>query len=216
MGAKADVVIKNGIVVSSAGQVKGGVAVEGEKISYVGKDSELPEAEKVIDAKGNFIIPGFVEVHCHIGIGPAHIPFDESWQIQWKTESEAAAYGGVTTIRTCVTFKEPYLPIIDKYIEWASANSHVDFGIYPSVTIPDHIDELIPMAERGMSSWKCFYDAYQGEEGAQIGLAHTDSGMLYRSFEKLGEFGYPGLVMIHAEEYALYTMLQERFIKAGR
>lgn len=216
MGEKADVVINNGIVVSSAGQVNGGVAVEGEKISYVGKDSELPEAEKVIDAKGNFIIPGFVEVHCHIGISPAHIPFDESWQIQWKTESEAAAYGGVTTVRSCVTFKESYLPIIDKYIEWASANSHVDFGLYPTVTQPGHIDELIPMAERGMSSWKCFYDAYQGEEGAQIGLAHTDSGMLYRSFEKLGEFGYPGLVMIHAEEYDLYTMLQERLIKAGR
>jgi dihydropyrimidinase/dihydroorotase len=132
MAKRADVVIKNGIVVGSKGQTKGGVAVEGEKISYVGEDSGLPEANKVIDAKGNFIIPGFVEVHCHIGIGPAHKKFDDSWQEQWRTESEAAVYGGVTTVRTCVTFSEPYLPIIDKYIDWASQNSYCDFGLYPT------------------------------------------------------------------------------------
>jgi len=212
----ADYVIKNGTVVTPSGKIFGGVAVEGEKISYVGGESGLPKAKKVIDAKGNFIIPGFVEVHCHMGLCPAHLDFDESWQIQWKTESEAAAYGGVTTIRTCLTLMEPYLPVIDKYINWASENSYLDIGIYPSVCSEEHIDELIPMAERGMPSWKCFYDPYQGEEGRQIGLAHTDSGMLYKAFEKLGEFGYPGLVMLHAEEYALYTMLQDRIIKAGR
>jgi dihydropyrimidinase/dihydroorotase len=212
----ADYVIKNGTVVTPSGKILGGVAVEGEKISYVGGESGLPQAKKVIDAKGNFIIPGFVEVHCHMGICPAHLDFDESWQIQWKTESEAAAYGGITTIRTCLTLKDPYLPVIDKYINWASENSYLDIGIYPTVCSEEHIDELIPMAERGMPSWKCFYDAYQGEEGRQVGLAHTDSGMLYKAFEKLGEFGYPGLVMLHAEEYALYTMLQDRIIKAGR
>ena len=69
----ADYVIKNGTVVTPSGKILGGVAVEGEKISYVGGESGLPQAKKVIDAKGNFIIPGFVEVHCHMGLCPGHL-----------------------------------------------------------------------------------------------------------------------------------------------
>ena len=74
----ADYVIKNGLVITPSGNIMGGVAIAGEKISYVGGDAELPKADHVIDAQGKFIIPGFVEVHCHIGICPAHLQFDVS------------------------------------------------------------------------------------------------------------------------------------------
>ena len=213
----ADCVIKNGIVVTPSEKIRGGVAIKGERVAFVGEDSALPEADKVIDAQGNLIIPGFIEAHSHLGLGTSfRVGFEKAWQTEWQTDSEAAIHGGVTTIRTFLTFMKPYLPTIDEYITSAAANSYTDFGINPTITLEDHFDELIPMAKKGMPCWKTFYDPYQGEEGRQISLAHTDSGMLYRAFEILGGFGYPGLVMLHAEEYSLYTMLQNRLMKAGR
>lgn len=212
-----DSVIRNGAVVTPNGVLKGGVAVDKGVIVAVGPDDSLPqEAKKAIDAKGNFVIPGFVEPHTHIGLGPAKYVFNESWQSQWESESEEAIHGGVTTIRTNLAVQGPYLPVIDQYIGWGEANSYLDFSIYPTVINEEHIDELLPMAEKGMPSWKCFFDAYQAEEGDQIGLRHTDAGKLYKAFEKFKEFGYPAVVMIHAEEYALYHMLEGRLIAKGR
>ena len=49
-----------------------------------------------------------------------------------------------------------------------------------------------------------------------MGLASTDSGSLWTMFERLGTIGLPGLVMIHAEDYGLYHMLETRLKKAGR
>jgi dihydropyrimidinase/dihydroorotase len=214
-----ELVIKDGKVVTSCGIIKGGVAVKDGKIAKVGGNASLPDADRVIDAKGNFVIPGFVEVHSHIGIGgpgSPQGPFDERWKNQFRTETEGAIHGGVTTVRTNLAKSEPYLPIIDRYIKWAETNSYIDFGIYPTVIAEEHIDELVPMAEKGMPSWKCFYNPYQDEEGKQVGLAHTDAGKLYRALETYAQWGYPGLVMFHAENYDLYTMLQERLIKAQK
>jgi dihydropyrimidinase len=212
-----DSVIKNGVVVTPSGVFKGGVAVDGGVITAVGPDASLPnEAKRVVDANGNFILPGIVEVHTHVGLRPAYIPFDQSWQDQWESESEEAVYGGITTIRSNLAVLGPYLPVIDQYIEWAEGRSYLDFSIYPTVISDEHIDELLPMAEKGMPSWKCFFDPYQAEEGEQIGLRHTDAGKLWKAFETFKEFGYPAVVMLHAEEYALYHMLEKRLIDSGR
>lgn len=211
-----DVVIKDAKVVTSYGILNGGVAVDGEKIVKVGTSASLPSADRVIDAKGKLLIPGFIDVHTHIGARGPGMDFDERWQNHFRTETEGAIHGGVTTLRTNIAKKQPYLPIIDKYINWGEKNSYIDFGVYASVTMDEHLHELIPLAEKGMPSWKCFYNPYQAEEGAQVGLAHTDAGKLYQVMETYNKWGYPGLCMIHAENYDLYIMLQERVIREGR
>jgi dihydropyrimidinase len=212
-----DYLITGGVVVTPEGELEGGVAIQGETIVALGSAEGLPrEATTIIDAQGGFIIPGFVDVHTHIGVGPESIPFDVSWQAQWESESEGAIHGGVTTIRSNITIKGPYLPVIDRYIAWAEENSYVDFNLYPAYISPDHPEEMLAMAAKGMPAWKCFYDAYQGEEGARMGLASTDSGSLWQTFETLGKIGYPGLVMIHAEDYGLYRMLETRLKAEGR
>ena len=56
---KADLVIKNGHLVSPAGITKGlGIAIKGGKITSVCDEAFLPEADTVIDAHGNHILPG--------------------------------------------------------------------------------------------------------------------------------------------------------------
>jgi len=57
--------IKNGKIVTSEKVIKGYVAFTDGIIDYVG--TEPVEADKVIDAEGGFVVPGFIDIHCHGG-----------------------------------------------------------------------------------------------------------------------------------------------------
>ena len=61
--------IKNGFVMDPANQVqaKRNLLLEGGKVVAV--TTELPEADKVIDAEGNIVSPGFIDIHCHGAFG---------------------------------------------------------------------------------------------------------------------------------------------------
>ncbi len=57
--------IKNGLVIDPANQVQAhlNLLIEGGKISAV--TTEIPDADLVIDASGNIISPGFIDIHVH-------------------------------------------------------------------------------------------------------------------------------------------------------
>jgi len=61
-----DLIIKNGILVDGTGNpwIKSDVGVQGEKIVRIG-DLYRVQAEKVIDAKGFVVSPGFFDIHAH-------------------------------------------------------------------------------------------------------------------------------------------------------
>ncbi len=64
--------IKNGKIMTMAGLIHehGSILLEEGKIQAVGKIQidEKKEDLTVIDAKGNWVMPGLMEAHCHIGI----------------------------------------------------------------------------------------------------------------------------------------------------
>ncbi len=57
--------IKNAKVVTSEEVIKGSVAYTDGIIDYVGKDEV--EADEIIDAEGGYVVPGFIDIHCHGG-----------------------------------------------------------------------------------------------------------------------------------------------------
>ena len=63
----ADIVFKNGWIVTPAGVVEGGVAITGDKIAAVGRDAYLPTAEREIDLAGKNLLPGAIAPECHRG-----------------------------------------------------------------------------------------------------------------------------------------------------
>ena len=91
-----DLVIKNARVVTEDGVLRGGIAVEGERIAFVGPDGELPAAHRVIDAGGNFAIPGFIDNHVHLRGGRTGSA-DEVLSDAFPSQTLGAVYGGVTT-----------------------------------------------------------------------------------------------------------------------
>ncbi|MEG1523408.1 MAG: amidohydrolase [Clostridia bacterium] len=59
---------KNGLVFTMQGEAfVGDVLIEGEKISRIGVNLCADDAV-IIDATGKYVLPGFVDAHCHIGM----------------------------------------------------------------------------------------------------------------------------------------------------
>ena len=60
----------NGTIVTDSGVIPDGmVLVQGDRIDYVGARREVPAGAEVIDARGLYIAPGFVDIHIHGGAG---------------------------------------------------------------------------------------------------------------------------------------------------
>lgn len=62
--------IKNGkLLTITNGTIDGGtILIEDGKIVKVGKDIEIPAGAQVIDATGNYVMPGVIDAHAHVGI----------------------------------------------------------------------------------------------------------------------------------------------------
>lgn len=74
--------IINGVVhTMDAGTIPSGfVLVKGSRIAQVGSMADLPqdgEPDRLIDARGGHILPGFIDAHCHVGLYGACAPEDD-------------------------------------------------------------------------------------------------------------------------------------------
>ena len=47
---------------------EGTILFDEKKIHEVGKSVKVPDGTDVIDAKGKFVLPGFIDAHCHQGL----------------------------------------------------------------------------------------------------------------------------------------------------
>lgn len=87
------ILFKNGTVVDYANKLekKLDILVEGDKIAKIAENIAV-EADKIIDCSGYVIMPGMIDVHCHLREpGGEHKGTIE-------TESKSAVAGGFTTI----------------------------------------------------------------------------------------------------------------------
>ena len=85
------VLIKGGRIVTAADDYIADILVEGETITLIGASLDVP-ADKVIDARGKYVLPGCIDPHTHLDMpfgGTTTIDDVESGQI-------AAAFGGTT------------------------------------------------------------------------------------------------------------------------
>ena len=88
--AQSDLLIRNGRIVDGTGNswYHGDIAIRSGRIEKMGKLGDWP-ADKVIDAKGMIVAPGFIDVHGHIENGIFERPTSDNY-----------LYDGVTTVVT--------------------------------------------------------------------------------------------------------------------
>ena len=63
---KVDLVIKNGKVYTSAGFQDLDVGVGGGKVVFISKSGMSQSAERTIDAKDRYVLPGIIDFHVHL------------------------------------------------------------------------------------------------------------------------------------------------------
>ena len=82
-----DLVIRNGKIIDGSGKKAfyGDVAIDDEKISKIGKVDQLGKEE--IDAKGNLVTPGWVDIHTHY-----------DGQVCWDPYITPSSWHGVTSV----------------------------------------------------------------------------------------------------------------------
>lgn len=108
-------VIKNANVVTDKEVIRGGsVSIENGYIKEVGFNLA---GDEVIDAKGGYVIPGFIDLHCHGGMGLDFI--DCSKSEMKELESFHLSHGTTTLLATTLTASpaviEKSLSTIEEY-----------------------------------------------------------------------------------------------------
>ncbi len=201
---RADLVIKNGTVVTADNTFDADVAIAGGQISAVGR--ELSGSE-YLDATGLLVMPGGIDPHVHLEYpqGPHQVVSSDDW----LTGTVAAACGGTTCVLDFVEAR-PHQTWMQAFAErqaQAEARSVIDYGFHMAFNRVDDesLSEVRSAIKAGMPSFK-IYMAYDG-------IRLTEPEMLI-ALEALKQHG--GLPIVHAENHYVIGHLVEKRLAAGQ
>ena len=219
----AEIVFKNGLIVTPSGVIEGGVAIDGGKIAAVGQDAFLPPAEREIDLAGKYLLPGAIDPECHLG--SQRLLADD-----FQSETRAAAAAGVTTwgmqlLSLMITggadrIKGPAdIPSFTKamplYYE-ASRTAAIDFFLTPIISTDEHVAEIPYLAkEHGITSFKLHLQMQGPWKSSWPGYCFDD-GSIYSVFQAVARLGAPAIALLHCENWEIAQVLQKQLMDAGR
>ncbi|PCR89023.1 dihydroorotase [Natrinema ejinorense] len=209
-----DLRVVNARVVTPDGTINGGVAANDGVIVGVGTESNLPEANREIDAEGNYLIPGFIDPHVHWGLSRYEYEYHEGLEHDFETETRGAIHGGVTTVVNFLLQKEPYLPDMDFFKRAGEENSYIDFAYHAIVHQDHHVEEIPKLAEEGIRSYKVFFNWYKNAS-PELGIDHSDAGGVYKVLDTVSDIP-GGVVMFHAENEDLAIQRRKELQAEGR
>src|SRR5512135_739770 len=113
--------IKNGEIITANDRYVADIWCEGETITRIDRNLQPPPDAEIIDAKGKYIFPGFIDPHVHI-----YLPFMGTFaKDTHDTASRAALVGGTTTFieMICPARNEEPLQAFELWLGKAEGNS---------------------------------------------------------------------------------------------
>ena len=110
-------VIKNGRVITPEATISGYVLVEDGIIKEIGEGEYAAEADKVIDAEGSYVSPGFIDLHTH-GAGGADF-MDGTVEAFLVAAKMHAAHGATLVYPTTLTSSNEVL--FDTFVNYEQA-----------------------------------------------------------------------------------------------
>jgi dihydropyrimidinase len=200
------VLIKGGRVITAADDYVADVYIEGERISLIGENLDVP-ADKTIDARGKYVLPGAVDPHTHL-----EMPWRGETTIDDFTSGHAAAaFGGTTThVDFCIQGKgQTFGEALEIWHGKREGKALIDNGFHIAVTDLKEggtLEELASLPEQhGVTSYKLFM-AYKDS-------LMVDDETLFKTMQVAAETG--ALVMVHAENGDAIEVLMTEAIAAG-
>jgi dihydropyrimidinase len=195
--------IKNATLITASETFQADILIEGEKITQIGQDLTLPDAQ-VIDASGKFITPGGVDPHTHFDLPMfGTVSSDDHY-----TGHKAAAFGGTTTVMDFVSLDFPTL--LESVEAWRekARKAAVDYSFHMNLTrLDDSLSAEIPsLREMGITTLKVF-TAYNNR-------LRLDDGAIFRAMRIARDNGM--LVMLHAENGDVIETLVAEALADGK
>ena len=201
--------IRNGILITPGGELRGDLLLAGEKIAAIGIDLPTAGVDRVIDATGCIVLPGLVDPHTHIVLDTGIYKTPDDWAVGTRT----AACGGVTTVidfATQFAGQDMHQALSARQAE-VGGLAQIDYGLHMMLTaLPESEAELkawmVDLLAAGINSIKV-YTTYRPNY-------YQDDDALLRVFHAAA--AHDVVVMIHCENDALVAAARERLVRAGK
>ena len=199
------ILIKGGTVVNADHTFKADVLCQDGVIKQIGQNLETPTGCEVLDAAGQYVMPGGIDPHTHM-----ELPFMGTVASEdFFSGTTAGAVGGTTMIIDFV-IPSPKTSLISAYHQWREWAQKVatDYSFHVAVTWWDEsvrrdMGELVE--KHGVNSFKHFM-AYKG-------AIMCDDEVLVNSFTRARELG--AIATVHAENGELVSHLQKQIFEQG-
>ena len=197
--------IRGGTVVNADRAFKADVLTQDGKIVAVGENLTAPAGATIVDAGGQYVMPGGIDPHTHM-----QLPFMGTTTMDdFYTGTAAGLAGGTTTIIDFV-IPDPQENILDAYKKWRgwAEKSASDYSFHVAITwwseqVRQDMGTLVK--EEGINSFKHFM-AYKN-------AIMCDDETLVNSFKRSLELG--AMPTVHAENGELVYLLQKTVSDMG-
>jgi len=149
--------IKNATIVNENNTFIGDVLIENEIIKEIATNITAPKNAEIIDAKGSYLIPGFIDDQVHFREpGLTH-------KANISTESRAAAAGGITTFieQPNTVPQATTQALLEDKFEIASKDSYVNYSFMFGGT-NTNLEELLKTNPKTVAGIKLFLGSSTG------------------------------------------------------
>ncbi|MDH3982996.1 MAG: dihydropyrimidinase [Gammaproteobacteria bacterium] len=199
------VLIKGGTVVNADRTFNADVLCSDGKIVSIGENTVAPSGATVVDAGGQFVMPGGIDPHTHM-----QLPFMGTVTTEDFYTGTAAGLAGGTTMIIDFAIPNPQQNLLETYQQWRewAEKSVADYSFHVAITWWDdsvYEDMGTLVRDHGVNSFKHFM-AYKG-------AIMADDEILVNSFSRALELG--AVPTVHAENGELVFRLQKELFEKG-
>ncbi|MBU6502410.1 MAG: dihydropyrimidinase [Burkholderiales bacterium] len=199
------IIVRGGTVANADRTFRADVLCQDGKIVAVGENLDAPGGATVIDAGGQYVMPGGIDPHTHM-----QLPFMGTTAMDDFYAGTAAGLAGGTTSIIDFVIPDPKEPLMDAYRKWRgwAEKAASDYGFHVAVTwwsegVKRDMGTLVQ--EEGVNSFKHFM-AYKN-------AIMCDDETLVNSFKRALELG--AMPTVHAENGELVFLLQKEVAAMG-
>ena len=202
----AEIVIRNGLIVTELGRLQADLRLRGGEISEIARNLPPARGARIVDATGKLVLPGGIDTHVHLN--PVRTQGLRAGADDFESASRAALAGGITTIGAFIG-QDPNVPVAQTLAEAADSASRTtiaDAILHFTISDPTKLSpaDITMLRERGVTP-KIFMRGMAFEERL------TDNLKLIEAAGKAGL-----LTQLHAEDAAILAGAMGRLVAQGR
>ena len=199
------VLIRGGTVVNADRAFRADVLCQDGRIVAVAEGLSAPAGATVVDAGGQYVMPGGIDPHTHM-----QLPFMGTTTMDDFYDGTAAAMAGGTTTIIDFVIPNPQQPLMEAYQTWRgwAEKAASDYSFHMAITWWDESvrrDMGTLVQQEGINSFKHFM-AYKN-------AIMCDDETLVNSFKRALELG--AMPTVHAENGELVYLLQKTVSEMG-